>query len=192
MLHTNIVPIYSLHEDRRAGLRAVCMPYLGGASLSAVLAKLWTDSPRPVTGEAVRAALESVESPEAVDCSRARTQAPAPSGQLARDARRRRIPPTGRRRCPGAPADAELTSAAAAWIVAQLAEGLHHAHQRGILHRDIKPSNILISAEGQPLLLDFNLAQAQDEDPAHADDRRDRGLHGPGAPPRPGRPHVRR
>ena len=57
---------------------------------------------------------------------------------------------------------------AAAWIVAQLADGLHHAHQRGILHRDIKPSNILISAEGQPLLLDFNLAQAEDEDPAHA------------------------
>ena len=28
-----------------------------------------------------------------------------------------------------------------------------------MLHRDIKPSNILISAEGQPLLLDFNLAQ---------------------------------
>ena len=57
---------------------------------------------------------------------------------------------------------------ATAWIVAQLAEGLHHAHQRGILHRDIKPSNILISAEGQPLLLDFNLAQGGDQDPAHA------------------------
>ncbi len=57
---------------------------------------------------------------------------------------------------------------AVAWIVAQLAEGLHHAHQRSILHRDIKPSNILISAEGQPLLLDFNLAQDGEEDPAHA------------------------
>ena len=44
-------------------------------------------------------------------------------------------------------------------MVAQLADGLHHAHQRGILHRDIKPSNILLSAEGQPLLLDFNVAQ---------------------------------
>ena len=54
------------------------------------------------------------------------------------------------------------------WIVAQLADGLHHAHQRGILHRDIKPSNVLISAEGQALLLDFNLSPPQDEDPAHA------------------------
>ena len=51
--------------------------------------------------------------------------------------------------------------------MAQLAEGLHHAHQRGILHRDIKPSNVLIAADGQPLLLDFNLAQSGD-DPAHA------------------------
>src|SRR5262249_38894977 len=35
--HTHIVPIYSVHEDARAGLRAVCMPYFGGASLSRVL-----------------------------------------------------------------------------------------------------------------------------------------------------------
>ena len=73
---------------------------------------------------------------------------------------------------------------AAAWIVAQLAEGLHHAHQRGILHRDIKPSNILIGAEGQPLLLDFNLAAGRRGRPGARHDRRDRRLHGPGAPPR--------
>src|SRR3954452_7379068 len=35
--HTNIVPIYSVHEDRAAGLRAVCMPYFGGASFAQVL-----------------------------------------------------------------------------------------------------------------------------------------------------------
>src|SRR5260370_34097036 len=32
--HTHIVPIYSVHEDADLGLRAVCMPYLGGASLA--------------------------------------------------------------------------------------------------------------------------------------------------------------
>src|SRR5262249_5255847 len=30
--HTHIVPIFSAHEDPRAGLRALCMPYFGGAS----------------------------------------------------------------------------------------------------------------------------------------------------------------
>src|SRR5262249_38017530 len=48
---------------------------------------------------------------------------------------------------------------AVVWIVARLAEALEHAHQRGVLHRDIKPSNILLSHDGQPMLLDFNLAQ---------------------------------
>lgn len=47
---------------------------------------------------------------------------------------------------------------AAAWIVARLAGALGHAHDRGILHRDLKPSNILITADGNPMLLDFNLS----------------------------------
>ncbi len=47
---------------------------------------------------------------------------------------------------------------AAVWIVARLAEGLDHAHSRGLLHRDLKPANILLAADGTPMLLDFNLA----------------------------------
>ncbi|WP_235905561.1 protein kinase domain-containing protein [Tautonia marina] len=44
------------------------------------------------------------------------------------------------------------------WIAARLAEGLEHAHSRGLLHRDLKPSNILITADGMPMILDFNLS----------------------------------
>ena len=45
------------------------------------------------------------------------------------------------------------------WMVAKLAESLAYAHAKDILHGDIKPSNILLTANGYPMLLDFNLAQ---------------------------------
>ncbi|WP_165222513.1 serine/threonine-protein kinase [Aquisphaera insulae] len=58
---------------------------------------------------------------------------------------------------------------AAVWIVARLAEGLDHAHSRGLLHRDLKPANILIAADGTPMLLDFNLAAEREPGTTDAD-----------------------
>src|SRR5262249_45485015 len=48
---------------------------------------------------------------------------------------------------------------AIAWIVARLTEALSYAFGRNVVHGDIKPSNILLSADGNPMLLDFNLAR---------------------------------
>ena len=48
---------------------------------------------------------------------------------------------------------------AVAWIGACLADALHHAHERGLLHLDLKPSNVLLAFDGQPMLLDFHIAQ---------------------------------
>jgi tetratricopeptide (TPR) repeat protein len=45
-----------------------------------------------------------------------------------------------------------------AWTAARLAEALDHAYRRGVAHGDIKPSNVLLTADGTPMLLDFNLA----------------------------------
>ena len=43
-------------------------------------------------------------------------------------------------------------------VIRQAANGLEHAHRRGVTHRDIKPSNLLVSATGQAKLVDFGLA----------------------------------
>ena len=48
---------------------------------------------------------------------------------------------------------------AMAWVAARLAEALDHAFGRDVAHGDIKPSNVLLTANGTPMLLDFNLAQ---------------------------------
>src|SRR5262249_15188740 len=47
---------------------------------------------------------------------------------------------------------------AAIWLTARIADGLAHAHERGILHCDLKPANVLLTNDGQPMLLDFNVA----------------------------------
>ncbi|HXG12097.1 MAG TPA: serine/threonine-protein kinase [Gemmataceae bacterium] len=260
--HTNIVPIYSVHEDPERGLRAVCMPYFGGASLARVLHLLWAQTARPVRGVQLVEALEraqcSPDDPDEGAAHAAKDRPPHPilsppggeedksdhlsshggerdknnplfshggeedksdrlsshGGERDRndliytqggerdksdllsshggeedkndrlspvggegDKNNPLSPPGGRgvgvRGAPRVTGQTPLSLLrrlsyirAVAWIVARLAEGLHHAHQRGVLHRDIKPSNTLLGADGQPMLLDFNLARNLNGDQA--------------------------
>lgn len=43
-------------------------------------------------------------------------------------------------------------------VAAELARGLEHSHEQGVLHRDLKPKNILFNDQGEPQLVDFGLA----------------------------------
>lgn len=56
--------------------------------------------------------------------------------------------------------------AAAADYIAQAADGLQHAHDKGVIHRDIKPANLLLDDRGIVKILDMGLAQFKQEENA--------------------------
>ena len=45
-------------------------------------------------------------------------------------------------------------------IAIQVAQGLQHAHDNGVVHRDIKPPNILLTEDGTVKVSDFGIARA--------------------------------
>jgi formylglycine-generating enzyme required for sulfatase activity/predicted Ser/Thr protein kinase len=44
-------------------------------------------------------------------------------------------------------------------IVEKAARALHAAHEGGLIHRDVKPANVMITPDGEPVVLDFGLAR---------------------------------
>jgi serine/threonine protein kinase len=162
--HTNIVPIYSVHESPHRNLRAVCMPYFGGATLSRVLDQLWRGPSSPTEGKELVEALLTVSdglTPKG-DEPQPLLDTEPPSHRL------RHLEPLPYLRAVGR-------------IMMQLAGAVAHAHDRRVLHHDIKPSNILLAGDGQPFLLDFNVARPPAAGHGEGVGRYIR-LHGPGAP----------
>jgi serine/threonine protein kinase len=54
----------------------------------------------------------------------------------------------------------------AADYIAQVANGLQHAHEMGMVHRDIKPANCLVDKHNTVKLLDLGLAKLTEDDQA--------------------------
>jgi serine/threonine protein kinase len=165
--HSNIVPIYSFHKAGR--LQAVCMPYYGSTTLAHVLRHVQGQAGLPTSGKDLLSTVNGQRSVTREIHSRS-SRAPAASQSS-----------------PGTAEIAKPASGAAAatspevypssetwkllealsftdailWLSARIADGLAHAHEHGVLHRDLKPANILLTNDGQPMLLDFNLASTR-------------------------------
>ncbi|MFL5953001.1 MAG: serine/threonine-protein kinase [Gaiellaceae bacterium] len=48
-------------------------------------------------------------------------------------------------------------------IATEIAAGLAHAHERGLVHRDLKPANILFDGENRAKIADFGIARMGDD-----------------------------
>lgn len=44
-------------------------------------------------------------------------------------------------------------------LVLKLADAFQHAHDNGVIHRDIKPANVMLTANDDPVVMDFGLAK---------------------------------
>jgi len=136
--HPHIVEILTHAEVDDGALQLIAMPFLGGAALSTILARRRggagsRGAAPPPSGRRLLDDLDAVSAPEHEGAA-----APGPARAIL-----------------GRMTDGE----AFAWSAARLAEALDHARRRGVAHGDVKPSNVLITADGSPMLLDFNLAQ---------------------------------
>jgi eukaryotic-like serine/threonine-protein kinase len=138
--HPHIVPVHSVQFDSYPPFTLICMPFLGSATLADVIADGFADrSTRPRVAD-IAATIDRIE--EQVGGDRPR--------QSSLSARSRRL---ARRRTY---AEAIIQTGA------EVCEALAYAHRLGICHCDVKPSNVLLTADGRPLLLDFNLSMQSD------------------------------
>jgi serine/threonine protein kinase len=130
--HDHIVHVFSETVDAPRGLRVLCMQYVPGTTLDAVIRCLRARPRRTWTGRAVLEAIDALSTEPA-------TLDPAALADRERLAACDHVE-------------------AVCWIGSRLALALAHAHAHGVVHRDVKPANVLLNPYGRPLLADFNIA----------------------------------
>ena len=150
--HTNIVPIYATGSE--GDLLYFAMPYLSGASLGQVIK---TARSHELSGNGLStSSFEDLVHEAHSKTQSASDQPAAPGSELpgspAGDAPSATVPSSGTHHL------SKAYIRTAVQVMATVAEGLHHAHEAGVIHRDLKPANIIVEADGHAWVLDFGLA----------------------------------
>ncbi|WP_024804886.1 serine/threonine-protein kinase [Nocardia sp. BMG51109] len=130
--HDHIVRVFDQRQITDQHLKLMYMQYVPGGTLLGVLRLLRRTPPARRTGRLLLEAIDAAATTGGV-------LAPQPSATRA-ELERLSWPET------------------VAWLGARLATALDYANHRGVLHRDIKPANVLLTADGQPKLADFNIS----------------------------------
>jgi serine/threonine protein kinase/Flp pilus assembly protein TadD len=146
--HTNVVPVYSVHND--PPLQIICMPFLGRQTIADLLRQYrWH---RSVASSSSSGPWNLLRRGRSTRWESQRTTATAAAAE--------ETTPTvvSHAAIPEARDTFIGNPQAVLRLLSQLAAGLQHAHERGILHLDIKPANVLLAETGEPMLFDFNLA----------------------------------
>ncbi len=131
--HTNIMPLYWASTLPARGLHVLAMPYLARTTLARLLDRLRV-TPRDTW--AGRRVCELLEDDQAALPVRIAAQE-QPAAVLRQSSWADFVARTGQ----------------------TLAHALAFAHKRDILHLDLKPANVLITPDGQPILLDLDIAR---------------------------------